>query len=910
MMQLLLIFITIISILSADAQDYIHKYVENISSRTYKGDIQIWDIEPTSEGYVFFATGTALCVWDGTRWDSYTGNGERYFRSLAYDPSSKRLYASGNNTFGYWISNNYGNFEYTELFYNTNVARGSIFWRTIIKDSQIYFQTHESILRYDTVRKVIDTLPTIGYVNYIHKLDDQIYAQIDSKFYEIRGVELLELPFSIDSRIVYISRHNDLLYLFSETRGIMIFRQGILEELDSQLNRKLIESRVFSANRLTDGKFAIGTVLDGLYIIDASGRIIEHHNENQQMEYTTVLSVEIDSLNNLWLGLDGSLAKIDANSRQGYFRSLTKRIGGVYAVCEDNDRLILGTNKGLYIVHGNQQPQFVGGTEGQVWDINKFGEHILVSHDKGLYQLIGTNLEKLHSSSWQIQTIPGRAELFYSADDGGFSIYQLRSGKVEYRNRLENYNGQLNNSFIDKFGALWVYGLNGKVKRLSIDAQCYRVEKEADYPVKGEENEWIGACILDNEVVFFCQNRCYTYDTHLDCIVANPYYTSLMDNIGTMVHKIVQLGNHFFYIGNNEIGVIERSAGEFLNKGLIFTDIYNSMIPVAFRSVIALSENRIAIGFNNGVAFYDCSKSVASFCPPLQLRRIEYTHRGNSEQVDLSNIDKVLRFENGTVNIRFLLTNTMPDGIVYTMLDRSRWLATRINDAFELPYINSGSHTLCIKRSLQDESQIEIRFEVAYPLTSTIGFWLSVFVLIIVICSVTYRIYLLRLQKEKQQILEKERMNFENQRLSLEVKDRDKRLTSFAMNSIHFNNMLNDIQGEITEIKTNDPILKSHLHAIIRKITQHRRNENNWEIFEKYFNNVYDGFFDKLATNHPNLTPNDMKIAAYIKLGLTTKEIAVLMNISPGSVDTARHRLRKNLQLGGEVSLSEYLSKI
>lgn len=90
----------------------------------------------------------------------------------------------------------------------------------------------------------------------------------------------------------------------------------------------------------------------------------------------------------------------------------------------------------------------------------------------------------------------------------------------------------------------------------------------------------------------------------------------------------------------------------------------------------------------------------------------------------------------------------------------------------------------------------------------------------------------------------------------------------------------------------------------------HRKGEENWKLFEKYFNRFYDGFFERLKERHETLTPNDLKVAAYVKLMLSTKEIASLMNISTGSVDTARHRLRRNLGLTSGDSLTTYLDNI
>ena len=86
-------------------------------------------------------------------------------------------------------------------------------------------------------------------------------------------------------------------------------------------------------------------------------------------------------------------------------------------------------------------------------------------------------------------------------------------------------------------------------------------------------------------------------------------------------------------------------------------------------------------------------------------------------------------------------------------------------------------------------------------------------------------------------------------------------------------------------------------------------NREGWEQFSIYFNKVHANFLEDLKAVYGNLTSNDMKLAAYLKLGLSTKEIAELMKISPRGVEISRYRLRKKLQIPAEVSLFTFFSE-
>ena len=82
------------------------------------------------------------------------------------------------------------------------------------------------------------------------------------------------------------------------------------------------------------------------------------------------------------------------------------------------------------------------------------------------------------------------------------------------------------------------------------------------------------------------------------------------------------------------------------------------------------------------------------------------------------------------------------------------------------------------------------------------------------------------------------------------------------------------------------------------------------EIFQEAFNNADKGFLNKVKEKHPALTPNDLKLCAYLRLNLSSKEIAPLLNISSRSVEVKRYRLRKKMNLPHESSLTNYILEL
>jgi DNA-binding CsgD family transcriptional regulator len=90
-------------------------------------------------------------------------------------------------------------------------------------------------------------------------------------------------------------------------------------------------------------------------------------------------------------------------------------------------------------------------------------------------------------------------------------------------------------------------------------------------------------------------------------------------------------------------------------------------------------------------------------------------------------------------------------------------------------------------------------------------------------------------------------------------------------------------------------------------IDQALKNDQDWEFFEQAFNHADKKFFKRIKEKHPSLTPNDLRLCVYLRLNLSSKEIAPLLNISARSVEIKRYRLRKKLDLERDVNLSEYV---
>ena len=148
-------------------------------------------------------------------------------------------------------------------------------------------------------------------------------------------------------------------------------------------------------------------------------------------------------------------------------------------------------------------------------------------------------------------------------------------------------------------------------------------------------------------------------------------------------------------------------------------------------------------------------------------------------------------------------------------------------------------------------------------------------------------------------------MEFRNKNLRLDIDNKNRELGMATMNLVKRNELLNNIKGELSNSKSNNKI-----QDVVKLINSSLNNTSDWKLFEEAFNNVDKDFMKRIKTFHPSITPNDLRLCAYLRLNLSSKEIAPLLNISHKSVEVKRYRLRKKMGLDHDQSLSNYIIEL
>ena len=148
-----------------------------------------------------------------------------------------------------------------------------------------------------------------------------------------------------------------------------------------------------------------------------------------------------------------------------------------------------------------------------------------------------------------------------------------------------------------------------------------------------------------------------------------------------------------------------------------------------------------------------------------------------------------------------------------------------------------------------------------------------------------------------------------NEKLESDLGFKNSELASSGMHLVKKGELLAKIKNELAQVikRIDNEYAISELRKIIKTLSEDEHLDEEWENFAKHFDTVHSDFVVRLKEKHPNITANELKLCAYLRMNLSTKEIAQLMNISVRGVEISRYRLRKKLGIASEVNLFDYL---
>ena len=912
------------------------RYVEMFTDETMQTPLgQVWDIE-TAFGKLYFATNDGMFGYNGSFWETYHQKGNRAVRALYYDEDASRLYSSGVNEFGYWIVDDTGRLVYNLLHRNADFRSNSEeYWRIAENKAtgNVFFQSREVLQVYDPASGKIESVRPRSFFQYMFCVRGEIFVQDGSTLLRV-GQDGMIPVCEIDSRItnlipVSVKGGGYDLIAVTEHKGLLkVLPDGTLEDLNRETNGILSKAKITCCERYDDELILTGTTRYGVLIIDNSGNIDTSVNCGQVLDNLTVLSIAPDESGDIWVGLDNGVAKVDNTTKDWYF--FDRNLGKVHSVQTLPDgSLLAGSNKGLFLLGAGNDAgtEFVHGSAGAVWGLSNIAGSVYVLHDRGLFRL-GRDMKAdpvfTGTGVYSMKRCRRDTSLYIAGTYSGFMLLKLDGSTLAPVCRITGFNGFTRSFDIDPDDRIWVTvpGTGFVRLTLSADGSSFSDTEEYDLAGSGNAEENVFSFMMDGSLILVCGKKAWTPAAGTDSLAVSEEASALLAACDAGVKNIFSHGDDYWYVSDRMVGTVSLEDGVYAGH----YGIFEYVAPSDISSDLFFFEDACYVGFRNGIG---CSYG---YCGHSHHIEIEYASAENFDSIIYYDRTEPVFEIPGNMNVVKLRLAGLPSDrlVEYRVSGLSpQWQTEAVSDYLMLPSLPFGTCTVELRVPGMSET-VSLDLKRLFPWYLSLPM-LFVYVMFLIASSYTIAYILTRKAKkqharqlrheklkreseiaklEKENLIKEKRISeMEKDRLKSDLVEKNKRLANITMSNVKRNNMLSALRREIKTLESVEslPQLKSKAARIIRQIDANMNDESDWKVSEDYFNIIYDGLLDRLKEKYPALSKTDMKICVYIKLNLSTKEIADLMNISPRSVEMARYRLRKKLGLGPNGDIASVL---
>ncbi|WP_436833667.1 triple tyrosine motif-containing protein [Parapedobacter sp. DT-150] len=925
--------------------------VQAYTKSDYKAGNQNWAVATGSNGIMYVANADGLLVFDGQYWTLHQLPNKSTVRSVAVD-SAGRVYTGGLAEFGFWEDSGYGQMRYqsvSRLLDSADQVRDEI-WKIVVDGDRVIFQSFSTLYIYEnnslrTVRG--DGQPFL----FLHQVRGRTFIElIPAGLHELRGDQLIPiadrgvlgganiltmLPFGDDEILIGTARSG--LFLMDSTSAIHKWHNaadGLLRA--AQLNNGL---------RVLNGYYAFGTILQGVVVIDEGGTIVQHIHKGNGLQNNTVLGIQVDLQQNIWVGLDNGVDRIEINAPLYYYTDNSGSIGTVYAARIFEGNIYLGTNQGLFYspwpaVAGYRPFAFtlVAGSQGQVWDLTVADGELLCGHNDGTYKVQGNRLIALSpvTGGWTLRQLANQPDRLMQGTYTGLAVFDKAGSGWRFSHRIRGYSDPT--QFIEPVSAttVWASGYKG-LRLLTLDSTLTHTRQVHSYDTASglPKSKFVNVFWLSGSPVFATDSGFYRHDEITDRFYP---YEQLNAQLGSFAfsNKVIHAGSdRYWFINRARISLVH-----FGPRGAVTVDstqfaTLNDRMMKFYESINQVKDKVYLISLDDGFAIYQAADSarMTPRLPAPLIRSVNNITDSLSGKWYATATHPEIPYRHHNIRVSYALPwySAVPLRYQFYLEGYSRtWSEWSEAAQKEFTNLRAGDYRFKVRAMTADgtiSGIADFRFTILPPwYLSWVAFAIYAIALVLLFFAGRSwyrrkirkhrRLVQEKMTAQQQELLRKEAeeseqrlIKFKNAQLEQELSSKNRELANSAMSIVYKNELLNNVHDELLQLRDGEgrKLSNEQLRKINKIIEDARSDERDWNIFERSFNEAHENFFKKLKADYPELVPNDLKLCAYLRMNMSSKEIASLLNITTRGVEIRRYRLRKKLNLPHEKNLAEFL---
>jgi DNA-binding CsgD family transcriptional regulator len=932
----------------------------NYAKPNYKAGLQNWDIKQDKTGVIYFANNEGLLSFDGKYWNNYPLPNKTIVRSVEIN-NDNRIYAGGQDELGYFEADGNGRLQFHSLVDQIPAKDRSFgdVWDIVSFKGDIFFRSPSKIFKFTKQSVVVYTAPSewafLGTANgklYAHDYQTGLLQFENNMWAPAFGENALPVN---DPVTGILPAGQDSVLITTLKNGLFLLTPVRITALASVNSTTFKNDRIYSATTVNKIWVALATNNNGIYITDFKGNIIQRFSRTEGLQNNNVLSIFLDIQQNLWLGLDNGIDLITYNSSIKQIKPLLEDASGYTALMFDS-RLFLGTSNGLFSVPLQTMPDLsfskgdftpVGNTKGQTWGLAKINNQLLLGHHEGAFVISNNNANSISNKKgfWNFVPVSNifPATQVVAGSYNGLNIFNYVNGQFSYGKSIPGFSESSRFVTFDNENNIWVsHPYHGVFKLVRSPGDTYNSFTYSDK--NGLPS------ILNNHIYFIkgellvaTEKGVYVYNKVKDGFEPAGFYQKLLGDQSIRYLKEDSNGNIWF-IHEKTLGVIDFSKKA---PALIYLPELNNKMLSGFEFIYPVNENNIIMGAEKGFFHINYAKYKQTIPKLLvqirTLRIINYTdsllfggyYNAEKQVQDEKNIPainyrwKTLRFEYASTLFGYQSNLEYSYRLKGYENNWSEWTGRTEKEYTNLP---SGkfSFEVKVRNNLGNESAVSAYSFIVLPPWYQSN-WAKALYIIIVITGL-YFLYRWQEKKFKQQQAkyeaEQKKLRYihdleiaksagelvalRNEKLEADINFKNTELASSAMHLVKKGELVSKMKTELAHVMKgiSNPQAETELKKMIKSISEDDNMDQEWENFTIHFDKVHSDFVAVLKEKHPSVSNNEVKLCAYLRMNLSTKEIAQLMNISVRGVEVSRYRLRKKLGLATETNLFDYLINI
>jgi DNA-binding CsgD family transcriptional regulator len=631
---------------------------------------------------------------------------------------------------------------------------------------------------------------------------------------------------------------------------------------DNAINDTIKNLTITSLIEDSKGNVWFGTLGKGVYKLDSTYTKLTQEINNPMSISNIIRSIYEDATGRIWVGTDGGLYKID--SAQNNITFYTNDVSNPLSICLN----------GIYTIYGD--------TKGNIW-IGLWGkgvnllrkEEIQKSHEKAVFEKF-ENQNLAECNVWDIKE-----------NRDGNMLFGTSKGLVEYN------------------------PTNKAVKKLcSNDISCLFWDNEGDL--------WAGT--FGNGVLHFNQTmENFTVFDEDKGLISNILYGLFNDSKNNL------------WISTDK-GFTRFSPGRKIKQNF-YRNKNLKLTKIGLKALQKTKNNLVIVGGDGGIKVFDPDLVLEDLnSDPLFITDVKLFNQSiramDKKYTDFPSLKELtFSYKQNFITIEFAALNYLePDKTKYAYklegYDRD-WIYTdAANRSATYKKLEGGKYKFIVRsmniHGMWTNNEVSLIINVIPPFWKTLIFKISIGILLLYLMYMVIKIRDKRIHQNyhlKQELLKSENLLFENKELKKQmsqfneqIQNKQNDLTTSTIQVIAKIQALSSIRTEIQEILPHAiPVTKRKLEKVIYHINKNLNNKDEWERLNMNLNLIQDNFISRFAEQYPQITHKDLKVCAYIRMNISNKEIAEILNISKRSLEMCRYRIRNKINLDKQTQLNDFI---